>query len=449
MNDADSLFIKTIYNNLTEDALEPDSKFYEPIYDAYANDPDYTAPIDKLFNQIKLTNDAVGSAHFFSGYRGSGKTTELKRLKKKLESEGFIVLYANALDYINPGAPIDISDLLITLAGAFSDQIEQITKQDPLKESYWQRFFGYITRTKVEIKEIGFDLQPASIKAELKESPSFRSKIQAALANHISQINQEVRKFFQDGVQKVKQLNNQKPVVFIFDSLEQLRGTRSNEIQVQQSVESIFGNHLGLLELPNLHMVYTVPPWLKLVLPGAVEVVLLPSIRLWKKTDTGERPAYPEGIKRLRNAIQRRLGDNPTRDEWTHWERFFGQDHAIADELIRMSGGHFRDLIRMLRFTITSLKTLPATPSLLQKAISNLRSQYLPINTQDALRLAQIDRSRTIDYNSDEVDSLSRLLDLHVILYLVNGDDWYDVHPVILDEVKRIEKNQVEQATQG
>ncbi len=443
MDDADSLFIKNFYNNLTEGPLEPDSKFYEPIYDAYADDPDYIAPIDQVFNRINLSRDVGESLHFFSGFRGSGKTTELKRLKKHLESQGFTVLFANALDYVNPGAPLDISDLLITLAGAFSDQIESIIGRDALQSSYWDRLVQFlkhikITEASLELKALPpYDVIGASVKAELKDSPTFRERIQTGLSTHIAQLNAEARKFFQDGVQAVKKSTQDKPVVFIFDSLEQLRGTRSNEMEVLQSVESIFRNHLEKLELPYLHVVYTVPPWLKFVLPGVTEVVTIPSVRLWKNTP--DRKPFDDGIERIRSLIRRRLDGNQG------WIRFFGQNSKAADDLILMSGGHFRDLIRMLRFMISSLKNLPVSETLMQRSIGNLRTQYTPINTTDATWLWDIAQTRHADYKAEDVDRLARLLDLHLALFLMNGEAWYDVHPIILDEVKRIAESQQKQ----
>jgi hypothetical protein len=78
------------------------------------------------------------SLSLFSGFRGSGKTTELFRLQKRLQEMDYTVLYADALDYVNPAAPIEISDLLIILAGAFSDALQEM-KIDVSTENYWTR----------------------------------------------------------------------------------------------------------------------------------------------------------------------------------------------------------------------------------------------------------------------------------------------------------------------
>jgi hypothetical protein len=37
-----------------------------------------------------------------------------------------------------------------------------------------------------------------------------------------------------------------------------------------------------------------------------------------------------------------------------------------------------------------------------------------------------------------EINRLTKFLDTHIVLYLRNGEEWYDVHPLVRDEVCRI-----------
>jgi hypothetical protein len=63
-------------------------------------------------------------------------------------------LYADALDYVNPAAPIEISDLLIILAGAFSDALQKM-EIDIAAENYWTRIWNWLSRTEVVARELG------------------------------------------------------------------------------------------------------------------------------------------------------------------------------------------------------------------------------------------------------------------------------------------------------
>jgi hypothetical protein len=44
------------------------------------------------------------------------------------------------------------------------------------------------------------------------------------------------------------------------------------------------------------------------------------------------------------------------------------------------------------------------------------------------------------------VNRLSRFIDNHSVLYFVNGDEWYDVHPLIRDEIAEVVRASAGQA---
>jgi hypothetical protein len=156
---ADRDFLRKLYDNLRpERPLEPGSPFYEPIY----QEP--KLGLEDPVQQIATLIDYNGgeSIRLFSGFRGSGKTTELKRLRKQLEGEGYFVLYADALDYVSAAEPIEIGELLIALAGAFGESLQIQLGRDILKDNFWniaQRFLN----TEITVKEVG-------LKAEIAKS---------------------------------------------------------------------------------------------------------------------------------------------------------------------------------------------------------------------------------------------------------------------------------------
>lgn len=341
------------------------------------------------------------------------------------------MLYADALDYINPSAPIQISDLLIILAGAFSDALQE-HHIDLAAEGYWTRFTNWLTKTDVDVKELnlkaGFD-----VKLELKTSASFRQKLSQAVEGRVGELDNEVKSFFEDGFKAIrKSRGSDAKVVFLFDSLEQIRGSLSNEREVTRSVELLFSSYLKLLAIPYLHMVYTVPPWLKFVLPGT-NMVVLPCVRMWNK-DTARSECTP-GIEALRSLVERRFSAGGL-------QRFFGPSpFSRAVRLIELCGGHFRDLLLLLRETVLRTTSLPVSDESIEAAIVRVRSNFLPISLEDAQWLAQIERERaTLLKNREpaEIARLTRFLDTHVVLYLKNGDEWYDVHPLIREEVCKI-----------
>jgi hypothetical protein len=81
LSQSDRGFLKKVYKDLGDEPLQPDSPFYEPIYEALGLDD----PVQQISTLIDF--GGVQSMRLFSGFRGSGKTTELLRLKRKLEAQ--------------------------------------------------------------------------------------------------------------------------------------------------------------------------------------------------------------------------------------------------------------------------------------------------------------------------------------------------------------------------
>jgi predicted AAA+ superfamily ATPase len=95
--------LSRIYRNLKEQPIDPTHPFYVRIWEESKHDP-----VRRLKKHIQWSE--VESLQLFSGFSGSGKTTQLKRLQQELEREGYKVIYANAEDYLNLGEAIDITD---------------------------------------------------------------------------------------------------------------------------------------------------------------------------------------------------------------------------------------------------------------------------------------------------------------------------------------------------
>ncbi|HEX8493662.1 MAG TPA: hypothetical protein VF658_12520 [Pyrinomonadaceae bacterium] len=450
--------LKSIFQRLIDEPLRPGTEEYAQLYQPIYEQPGCEDPVQLLQTYVEFSD--IESLQLFSGFRGSGKTTELFRLQRQLEREGYVVLYANAVKYINPSEEIDISDLLIVLAGAFSDALEEWTQQldAPVSlahESYWTRLKNYLTRTTVKLTEVDLSLKgdsPAKellggieagidLKLALKESPSFRRNLQLFMQNRIGELRSSVVKFFEDGVKAVKQVagDETKQVVFIFDSLEQLRGSLSNEREVLRSVERVFASHLNLLSLPYVHAIYTVPPWLEFVMPG-VDINTLWTIKLWNNDP--ERTRYEPGWNALRQLVLKRLGDEACQKVFNCQP---GEPFTAADELIATCGGDLRIMLRLLRETLLRTRALPIQQEAIKGAITSVRGDFMSISVDDARWLLQIGEHRKHglpDTTAESVNRLTRFLDTHFVLYLKNGEKWYDTHPLIREEVAKIVERQ-------
>ncbi len=83
----DSRLLKELYRRCDpREPLKPDDSRYQPIYSGgHCEDP-----VARLRTRVEFAE--IESLQLFSGFNGSGKTTELFRLRRDLEKEGAIVL---------------------------------------------------------------------------------------------------------------------------------------------------------------------------------------------------------------------------------------------------------------------------------------------------------------------------------------------------------------------
>jgi hypothetical protein len=419
---------------VVDQPLEPDSQLYQPIYE---NDP--SDPIELIFRDIDFAE--VESLNFISGFRGAGKTTELFRLRKMLRDAGHFL----------PAEPVEISDFLMVLAGSFSEAVEQELAFDPAREGWWRRLVNWLSTTNVDLNAIeakanvpGTDVG-LNFKTALKEVPSFRRRIREQMAPRIGELRAEVRKFFADTLKRIKEkTGTPRNAVFLFDQLEQLRDTFSTGGSVADSVVTMFANHRRDFQIPSMHMVMTVPPWLKFTLPDAKKIRLLYNVKLWNNDP--KRSRHKPGWKAINDLLQRRLTADGAR-------RYFGdmKKDSLADRLIEASGGHFRDLIILVRETLLRADpdTLPVHQEAVDAAVASYRDTFLPIPLADAawLHAIGIDRDSLLkDRTTDSVQRMTFFLDTHGALILKNGAEWYDVHPIIRDEIAEIVKREAKAA---
>ena len=435
MTPEDNRFLRDFFRQVSDKPLDPTDPRYIPLYDA----PDAAGedPVELLARAIEWTPGE--SVQLLSGFRGTGKSTELRRLQQRLEQNGYLVFRCDIEDYLNLTLPVDVSDFLMAISGAFGEAVSRsdLPSESPLREGYWHHLTHFLQRIQFNGLSATLDIGVASgtVQANLKNDPSFKQRLQEHMAGHVGALVTDVRKFFEECVAALrKQSGDEREVVLLIDSIEHFRGTLVNAQEVQSSVEALFVSHSEKLHLPHLHVVYTVPPYLKvryanlgaLYEPGGIYV--LPALKLRDR----DGKCFDSGYDAMERIVGAR-GD---------WRTLLG-DRSTLHRLIMYSGGHLRDLLRLLAEVIRRATELPASEGTVTAAINQLRTEFLPIADRDAQWLANIAQSHdTALETTEDLPNLARFLDTHLALCYRNGDEWYDVHPLISELVIR----QAEQA---
>ncbi|MFN2494410.1 MAG: hypothetical protein ABR608_00660, partial [Pseudonocardiaceae bacterium] len=105
------------------------------------------------------------------------------------------------------------------------------------------------------------------------------------------------------------------------------------------------------------------------------------------------------------------------------------------DTIIRASGGHLRDLFMLLRQVVNLLLRRSLTPPLhdehVEEAISLVAHDFMKMTAEQKAFLRRVAAGDgTVDPRESEVQLMARLLQSYMLLGHLNGQDWYEVHPL-------------------
>ena len=416
--------------NLTLDPLDvgdPNEKRYVELADAGRG------AVDDLQATIELSLDAT--TQLLSGPSGSGKTTELYRLRRDLRAAGYHAVVFDITAYVNESSPVDVTEFLIALAlGANDAHAPQV----PQKQS------GFVARLRQMLSRLNIEIEIAGVKAalssdraevealgahvgidlgeELKSSKPFVDELRAKLSYHVKQLYDEVAAYLRELVPpEVEQ-----GAVLIVDGLEKLRGTTANDQDVQRSVEALFVNHASKLKFGSHHLVYTVPTYLQFTAPGALpyNARLFVPVPHLNARGGGQNSTSEQNVVELRDVVARRI---PV-------ERIF-PDTALLDTVLRASGGHLRDLFlilqRLINLMLRLSLELPVGPVDVEEAVRLVARDFAAMTVEQATFLRNVaNGDGVVRPAADEVQLMARLVQSHMLLGHVNGEDWYEVHPL-------------------
>lgn len=365
---------------------------------------------------------------YFTGYTGSGKTTELRRVMKRLESptEGNLLpIYINIVDYFDINSPIDLSDILTIITYKVIVEVGEYQGKSEAEifgeNDYFGRLWHWLRETNVSLGDFDIDVGGANITVNLKETPHFRkivkqgindnfSRYKRDIIQEIGKINEEVKRYEKDGIKK-------DGIVVVIDQLEKNRGTSANSDDVKEAIEKVFANRDNLA-LP-IDVIYTIPPYLS-VKKSIGDIAFLPVVKVITK---GDKPSQ-DGIEVMKAFIEKRI----PRDDLMV---ILGDDYISKMEyIIKATGGYPRDLLKITQSIITT-KKYPVSIADIDKSLKTIDNdfqEFLLSHQKYRDELIKIHTTKALTHNEDIIYNL---FDAHAILRYMNGELWYNTHPSI------------------
>ena len=386
--------------------------------------------VRELSDQIDF--DEGGGTYLFSGNRGTGKTTELMRLADMLLRLGCEVFYVNMTEYLNLTMSVEITDFLISVLGGLSEKTEERFGENPGKIGFFHRM-GNFLQSNVKIEGFTIPAAGAQLKMTLQQDPVFKKKLQEGMRGHVAQLVQDARAFATEAVSLVRSKTSPgKKIVLIVDSVEQLRGVGSSSdvAEIFKSAETLFSGHADKLRFQSLHLVCTIPPYLSALagnlatLYSGGKIYMLPSVHVYEgRPQDGAKPVQSKtGLAAMQKIVGGRFPE---------WKEFLTQDQLFR--LAADSGGDLRDFFRLVKLCVSQALYHPAPlpDKVIEGAESDLRNDMpLADNDRNWLRKIQQSHKRELE-NLDKLPDFARLTENKYVLNYRNGDDWFDVHPLL------------------
>lgn len=429
--------LRDLSQALKDEPVGPDDKRYYPFHEA-PGEPRGNDPVHALRAAIEIEMSDNGSCQLFSGFRGSGKSTELRRLRAELKSSGYEVILVEGAQIVNLHQTLEPADLLVSVAAGVGLALEEAGNDSPAKQGIVGRLFSFLQNTNVNLTQlnIGASADVAGAKFDLgkfvfdiRTNPTFKTQLQNAFRNRLRELVEQFQSFMAQARQLITPNDQSRLPVLIVDDLEKIRGTGPEQDIIQKGMEELFWRFDWALRIPGWHVIWTAPPYLQLlnsnVTNGYDASTVLPMVRVWENDE--HRSPDVQSIAALKACLRKR-GDV---DSLVFKE-------ALLERLITASSGHLRDLIALVRDVVKKqfMQKDPREP-MNEYQVERLVGEYVntskrPVYDDDLPWLRSIAEKRELTLpNQEMLSRASKLIDTAMVMTYRNGDTWFDVsYPV-------------------
>lgn len=358
-----------------------------------------------------------------SGHRGCGKSTELRRIARDLDSPlAYCVVFLDVLSTLDPHN-LQYPDVFLALAeklvSILNEREVDIDKEHLERLEQW---FRQRIETHAETKDFAAEIKAgAKVEAGLpwlgrlfaactnafKVNSTYKSELRRVVQNSFSEFAAAFNLLIRGSGDALTKKGYRGHVLFVIDGLDRLNSDDALRLYVKdvyqlQQIEGIF------LYVAPIHMLYS-----SNAVNQAFYTFKLPMIKLTEKgSNVRMEPAYDA----LRQLVFKRA------------DPALFVDEAVVDQLIASSGGHPRDLLRLLNYSYEYATGDKIDRSAAEQAVRRMASDYRRlILDDDYALLREIDESPPKHApNNARVQEL-----LHNLVILEYNDYWWRSHPVV------------------
>ncbi|MBD2519068.1 AAA family ATPase [Nostoc sp. FACHB-973] len=403
--------------------------------------------IGKLKQKITFFKPDEPTCTLFTGHIGCGKSTELLKLQGELEKLGFHVVYFESSEDLEM-TDVDIADVLLAIARRVSQSLDKITLEEPnrfneLLQGAWNVLNSEVTGAKIKVggvdvgvtsdkEKLSLAFGIGEITTKMKNDPTLRTKLNQYLAprkaNLLEAINREL---LEPAIAKLKQ-QGKNGLVVIVDNLDRIDNRVKAWGRPQQ--EYLFVDQGEFLTKLNCHLIYTMPLALKfsndygmLTQRFPEDPKVLPMVPVqWP-----DGSVHEEGMRLMKKMVLARAFPDLQEDERLNKIIEIFDSIAALDRLCRLSGGHVRDLLRLLNTWIMEEMALPLSRDTLDQVVRARRNEMImPISDDEWQLLRHVKQNKKV---SDDQGYQKLIRSRFVFEYRDSGESWFDVNPILAE----------------
>jgi hypothetical protein len=424
--------------------------------------------IEELKSDITYFSQDEPTCGLFTGHIGCGKTTELLRLKCELEEAGYHVVYFESTQDLEID-DVDISDIMLAIARRVYESLDGLQKLELPEPKGLKRILkgaAKLLMTEVSLdaefsplgladvsvntegefsakvpgmgevsasKKQGFTVVApgiGKITAKAKDSPEVRNKLREYLEPQtksiLELINQELLEPAKEQLKKF----GLRGLVVIVDNLDRVETARKPWGRPQ--AEYLFVDRGEQLRQLQCHVVYTMPLSLRfsddfgrLIDRFPVRPKVLPMVPVRYRDGS----ICPEGMYLMQKMVLVRGFPQEQPEPTPEFIGAIFDTKETLEQLCLYSGGHVRELLRLLYEWIKKDRQLPLSGMTLEILIaSRCNEMCLGITDEEWDLLRQVHKRKQVRGDSNYRKLIHSRL---VYEYCDRQGFWFDINPIL------------------
>jgi hypothetical protein len=384
---------------------------------------------------VKGITNSPGSprCQLFTGHIGSGKSSELNRVRSELRKAGVfavVVKVERDADLNNVDAP----EVLLAIVRQLVDALEESDLGIRLRPTLLRARLEWLAdqlRKEPDLQGLEFGTDLVKLNLALRDSPSTRAKVRRLLEPDTPSWINAANDVIQSARVELK-AKGFADLAILVDDLDKMaiRGEAGGEPRDRY----LFIDRWNVLAGLKCHTVYNVPLSLERSIDGQRLAQLygqssVPVVPMVKLRDQGTAKRFPPGFKAMRELVQRRL-DRASATE----KQVFSP--GIVDRLIASSGGQPRVLCTLITGAI-DLAPLPISQATADRVERDVRRSFEHQLLEEHWSIIEsVRKTGRLPRSAGNDRLIAELLHNRVILAYTNGGEWYAPNPLLPEPVR-------------